>query len=174
MDLQQEIKDAIAKNMPSYVGEQLQRLLAEGAESKVMVTRVQKMLDTAVADRDALKAKLAQHADIDVRESSLDVERKALADRDIALIRKDAALTAAIAVAELKGVKDTTDQFLRNTVIRNTTQSNVVRPIEGHPGGNGYNGSMGTLVKGKEGHVTDTQTDPAGLPVVPPASSADY
>lgn len=152
--ISKDLSEAIQKNLPSMFATEMQGFIQRAKADAAEVENLNKRLKTIESNAELLRATLATHADLATREAALKAAQDKLQAQELELLKREAQTVAAVAQAELEGVKFSMGQFLRNVTVRSNVASSVQKPIEGHPGGNGYSGHGGMLMPATESHVT--------------------
>lgn len=137
-----EIQDAIKKNLPQVIGEELQTILTtlnadkahlcyELAEAnnkleafKIEVKSINQQLANALA-------KLADHGSLDEKLKQLEAAKADLEKRELNIIRETAMNRAVVAEAKAETALSMFNTVFRNTQLRNSVLGDVVVPVEG-------------------------------------------
>ena len=146
MSISQEIQDAIQKGLPGMVAGELKDFIAQAERTAKDLDGTKASLALSQDKVAALNAQLEQHRSIDEKQAKLEATARANQETELALLKREAGLDAKIALAELGGVKETMNSFLRNVSVRQTVVSDVAKPVDGvATGPNGNYGMPGTL-----------------------------
>lgn len=155
MDIRKDISDAIEKNMPSAVGEELQKLLEQAKKDaldvvtlKAMVAQWKLQAEGLMAENQSLREKLMEHAAIDKRTEVVAERERNLTVREL---QQELAAEKRISAHGL----DITSRLVRNTEYRSTSMGNMPVAIPASPpgtGGNSY-GSPATALSMPTGDV---------------------
>lgn len=131
------VKDAL--NERDELKEENKDLAAQVKEARQEVTDLRKMLEDA------------DHENVELEKAAEFMKSKVASVEAINadLEKKDVERRAAEAEAELRGIKTTVDQFLRNTIVRETNQHHVA---------NSYGGSQVQYVNGQQVAVPTSST----------------
>lgn len=101
----EEIKLAISKNLPAQIGDALRQRLTDAGRFEEEAKREKASSiykDGVIAD---LNAKLAKHADIDKREKDLAEGKAALAEAELAVLKREVAMDRTIAAHMTAGAE---------------------------------------------------------------------
>jgi hypothetical protein len=156
--LSQAVQEAIQKDLPGIAANELAQFIKNAERTAELLETTKKHVAVLTEQNNRLTDDLNKHRSLDEREAELAKREAATQTRELELLRQEAGLAAKIAQAELAGVKDTMGAFLRNTTFRQTVVADVAKPVDGHPGGNGYNGSPGYLTRNPDSRPDTTTT----------------
>jgi len=138
MDINESIKKAIQEQLPGAVAEEL-RVFIEVAQ------KTERELAAAKLNIERKAAELKQHGNLSDRHSRLDqqeAEQTKRADelqaKELALLKIEAKLAAAVSKAELAIFREVTGMFLKNRIIRESTIGMVPVAQDATPGMPGY------------------------------------
>lgn len=159
--LSQSVQDAIQAGLPGMVAGELKTFISNAERTAKDLESSRNTITAQERDIANYRREVEKHDALDVRQRDLDKQLAEINAKELALIRSEAALEGAIAKAELSGVKDTMAHFLRNTTVRETVSSSIMKPVDGVAPGqssNGYNnpGCPGTLQQAHD-FVTTTK-----------------
>lgn len=156
MSLSQAMQDAIRANLPGQVADEMRAFIEKAQTTELELVATKSRLQAVGDQLTAKEAILSQHQEVAVREAAVDKRGKELAAKELELIKKEAAIEAAVAKAELSGVKTSMTAFLANvTIRRNVVESNqavVQQPING-----GYQPPPMTMPLTSSNVTTETQ-----------------
>lgn len=156
--LSSAVQEAIRSNLSGVVAGELSDFIEKSKKQAAELERVYSAKATLERTTADLQARLSAHGGLDVRESAVAEREKAAQARELELLKREAVLDAKVAQAELGGVKYSMEAFLRNAIIRETVVSDVTKPVEGYPGGNGMSGGPGYLMRSPDGRPDTTTT----------------
>lgn len=171
MNISQDIQDAISNNLPGLAAEELKKFINKAQETERMLAGSNSELAAARDKLASLQKKLDEHRTIDEREQDAKTREQAVRTKELDLEVREAKLVASSALAELKGVKETTNLFLRNTVIHNNVTESVPVAVPHTPPGVGYN-TQGQPAMVMTHPATSSTTTSTGLEP-PPAGSGN-
>lgn len=158
MSLNEAVMNAIQANLAGAVAGELKTYIADAEKLKEKLTNLEINYNASLDRVSSLDKKLAEYRALDEYSSDLDRRAKELTDKELTLLKREASMDAKEAVAELSGYKACVSQFLKLPKVRTDVLSNVSKPVEGHPGGNGYSPTPGYLIPTNENHTT-TRTE---------------
>ena len=156
--LSQSVQEAIRQNLSGVVAGELSEFIEKAKKTETELTRAREQnvsLSKQVSD---LEGRLQAHRELSEREQAVATRESAVQANEIALLKRVAFMDAKLAQAELGGVKYSMEAFLRNAIIRETVVSDVTKPVEGYPGGNGMSGGPGYLMRSPDGRPDTTTT----------------
>ena len=140
------VQEAIKNDLPGLVAAELKEFVARAEKNEGRVQLLTDQLGSRDAKIRELTALLEAHKEVAIREQEVANAVAAQQVREIELRNAAASLDAQIARAELQGVKDTANLFLRNTIFRESVVSDVAKPVEGStsnvPGQHSYPGML--------------------------------
>ncbi len=159
--LSQAVQEAVKSQLTGLVAEELKDFITTAQAQDLQLKAAQSQLASANNKIQALEAKLADHKEIGEREKALENHALELQQKEIALLKREAGLEAVVAKAELGGVKDTMQAFLKNPIVRTTIQEQTHVPTDGlaPSQGNGYSnpGYPGMVHKVDNKTTTDVE-----------------
>lgn len=156
-NLSSAVQEAIQKDLPGLVAGELKDFIVAAEDTANKLQRRQEELAASQREVQILRDTLAQHRDIAVREAEVEKQVKAVQEKEMSLLRREAALEGKLAYAELQGVKDTMSHFLRNVTVRQNVVADVAKAVDGMPGnGQGTYGTPGHLVRDQRPDTTTT------------------
>lgn len=140
MELSAAVQQAIAEALPGMAAGELKTFIDTAQQTEKQLARTL----TLLAERDKtindLQATLNMHRNIAERECALEKQAEKIAQDGVDLHQRllkhelaAARLEAEVARSELKGVRETTSLFLRNTTIHNNVLTQVPVPVEATP-----------------------------------------
>lgn len=153
--LSQAVQVAISQNLTGVVAGELSDFIEKAKQTETRLERSREenaSLNRQITD---LQGTISAHRSLAEREGAVASRETAVQTKEIELIKREAAIEAKIAQAELSGVRYSMEAFLKNATVRETVVSDVAKPVEGSPGGNGYAGGPGYLARD---HKPDTTT----------------
>jgi hypothetical protein len=153
--LSQAVQAAISQNLTGVVAGELSDFIEKAKQTEARLERSREenaSLSRQIAD---LQGQINAHRALAERENAVATRESAAQAKEIELIKREASIDAKIAQAELGGVKYSMEAFLKNATVRETVVSDVAKPVDGFPGGNGMSGGPGYLVRD---HRPDTTT----------------
>ena len=157
MTLNQDIEKLIAENLPLIAATSLQDFIVQAKADKIRLDKAETEMQLANEQIEDYRKKTATVEQtrriMDKQIETNEAKEKQLAIIESNLVLLSHKLTADIAMAELKGVKETMAQFLRNPVVRTTVMENVAVPVTG----SGH--SMGFVHQGTQ---SSTKTEEQG------------
>ena len=118
--LSQAVQEAIQKDLPGFVAGELKTFIAQAEQTARDLASVKALLDAERSITANQKKELNQHAELSQREREIAAALAAVQQRELDLLKREAGMDAAVAKAELAGVKDTANMFLRNVTVRQT------------------------------------------------------
>lgn len=153
MELSAAVQQAIAEALPGMAAGELKTFIDNAQQTEKKLAGAIARLTERDETIDDLRTKLDMHHSIAERERELE-ERAEKVAQDRAELHQlrlkhelaAAKLEADVARSELKGVRETTSLFLRNTVVHNSVLTSMPVPVEATPA-NQYGNS------GREAHV---------------------
>lgn len=156
MSISQAVQEAIKANLPGMVAGELQEFIAQAKKTETELANATALLKVRNEKIDELQAILTGHKELAVREQAVAKREADQSVNELALLRRECFLEAKLAQAELTGVKDTVNLFLRNVTVRQTVVADVAKPVEGMPPGNGLSGYGGMLQRDQKPDTTTT------------------
>lgn len=156
-ELNQAVRDAISNNLPAAVGAELATVLKQAETDRQLVERLRGDLEESKQRERNLGARLLSQGKLAEEHKALSDGEAALMVRELAVLRKEASMTAAVATANSDAVLHVVGMFLKVPQVRTSVLSEVAVPVTGAPGGNGQPGYAGMVLQAKEAHTT-TQT----------------
>lgn len=161
-NLSQSVQEAIRQNLSGVVAGELSEFIDRAKRQEAELERVKASNAALGTEIENLQAKLAAHREMAERERAVTDRENAAQATELTLLKREASLDAKVAHAELNGVKYSMESFLRNVTVRTNVVSDVAKPVQGSPGGNGYGATPGFLARSPDGrldHVTTTRTE---------------
>jgi len=156
--LSQAVQEAIQKDLPGLAAGELKTFIAKAEQTEKELTEARALLvirNKTIAEQ---TVQLEQHKALNERQAELNKYSSELQQKELALLKREAVLEAKIATAELNGVKETMDAFLKNTTVRKTVIADVSKPVDGMPSSQYASGSAGTLQRNYDGRPDTTTT----------------
>lgn len=145
--LSQAVQEAIQKDLPGIAANELSTFIKNAENTARELERARSEV-SAKADRiERMEATLAVHVELAKREQEVTKREDDIIAKDLALSKREAQLDAKIAQAELGGVKETMNAFLRNVTVRQTIIADVSKPVDGVPGSQYNSGGPGFLAR---------------------------
>lgn len=156
MEISNELQDAIKQQLPGMFASEMQVFIAQARDDAANVKHLKVRIELQDKEEQRLREQLNAHAELSAREQVLAKREALIQALELELLKKEAKMEANIAIAELTGVKETQDAFLKNVVVRSNVMSSVMKPVEGNPGDptRGICPTSGTLQQANETHFT--------------------
>ena len=150
------IKEAITKNLPSMVATTLSAYISEAEKNILHILR----LDKEVAARnDIIETQCKQlktQEEMAALSADIDTRYKALAARELAAAREEARMIATVAVAEKDMALLVLDKFLKLPSVRINATASVGVPVEGKAADTYSGATSGTVLNAQN---TETRTE---------------
>lgn len=153
MEISAEMKAALQQQLPVMFAKEMDEFLKLAARDAATVIDQRAIIRNLEADNESLRAKVRVQEALDAQANDIKVKTQDLAKRELELLTANVKNQVEVVTANNSGYKEAVNAFLKLPTIRTDITAQVSKPVEGHPGGNGYSGSPGTLLQS-----TDTTT----------------
>lgn len=162
-ELTKDIELLVTQHLPALAANELAAFIEQAKIDKRVLEITKNDLEIAKQEVKELRARsniveqAARTAAAQKEEN--DNRAKELATKAAELDAARNKLVADVAMAELKGVKDTMSQFLRNTTVRSNVTESVGIPVPGATGTGNYAGTPGFVQQAAQNRSTTTEQE---------------
>lgn len=153
-EIENEIKEAIKKNLPEHVGSLLAAELSDLARLRVAAKDLKVSLDLRTAERDDARATIAKLKENEKTDASLETKKAEITNREFRLEITE--LQLRIANERREEIKTLVIQLFRSPVRTELVNGSMPVAVPGMTGTGQFSGTAGTLMTGMINKTTTT------------------